>query len=137
MSEAQEAQVGSLDIFDTVTLANEGIEVELPVAKTGKPSGNWIKVYGSDSDVFREIRIERSRQYAERIAAGGAEEYTAEEREDMAADTLARCTISWRGPSFVGRPFSVDAARKLYKAYPLIRETINVAVGNRANFALA
>ena len=69
----------------------------------------------------------------------GSDKLSGQEIDDMTSDMLANCTIGWRSLELNGEPypFSLDNARKVYRDYPAIRDEINVAVANRANFLLA
>lgn len=124
-----------LSEFDTVTKANEGVEIELRRLSDGAPSGAFIKVYGLDSDVFRRIQTERAQdaiaREAKRLPA-----LTPAEIEERAILTLARCTIGWRGIEGLPSSFSVEVAADLYRMYPAIREQINIAIADRANFLM-
>lgn len=120
--------------FDTVTRANDGVEIELRRLTDGSPSGAFIKVYGIDSDVFRAIQTERAQDALAREAKR-APALTPAEVEERAIRTLARCTIGWRGIEGIPE-FSVEAAADLYRKYPAIREQINVAIADRANFLM-
>lgn len=130
----------SLKAFDTVTRANAGVEMELKDLRTGKGSGAFITLLGMDSEMFREIREERSRAMADRAAAGESVQISDAERTDLLCDTLARCTLGWR--ELDGEdgqpmpPYSYSVANSLYKKYPAIREQVNVFIAERANFVL-
>lgn len=131
----------ALSSFDTVTRSNAGVEMQLKDLRSGKPSGAFITVLGTDGDTFRAIREERSRMLADRAAAGESVQISDAERTDMLCDMLARCTLGWRGiDSEDGNPmppYSYSVAYSLYKMYPAIREQVNVFVAERANFAPA
>jgi hypothetical protein len=124
--------MASLKQFDTKTGANAGVEVELKFIGSGAPSGAFIRVLGTDSDVFRDMQIERAREALDREAKG-LPEWTAEERDERSVQTLARCTLGWRGLDGID-DFSIKAAEALYRDYPAIREQVNIAIANRANF---
>lgn len=130
----------SLDRFDTRTRANEGVEIELKHVKTGEPMGCFITVLGTDSDAFRRLKTDRERQALDLISKKGADgDLSAEEREEAALALLAGCTVGWRELEQGGKPlvFSPAAAAQLYRDYPPIREQVDRAIANRANFLLA
>lgn len=130
----------TLDAFNTKTRANAGVEVELRLLANGAPSGVFIKIMGTDSEVFREIQEERERAAAERIASGQSANLTRDERTKLTCEALARCTVGWRNlMQSDGSPleFSHNAAFQLYLDYPAIRDQINEEMAKRANFVLA
>lgn len=122
--------------FDTLTRSNEGAPCTLKDLKTGKPTEVVITLLGMDSERFQEIKTERSRDMAERAARGNFEPLDEDQKLALHIDTLARCTVGWSGMASKGEeiPFSVEKARWLYRAYPAIREQVNVFIGDRANF---
>jgi len=124
--------MASLKQFDTKTGSNAGVEIELKIIGSGAPSGAFIRVHGIDSDKFRDMQLERARESLEREAKG-LPDWTPGERDERGVKTLAACTLGWRGLDDIG-DFSVKAAEALYRDYPAIREQINVAIANRANF---
>ncbi len=125
--------------FDTKAKANEGVEIELRDLRTGKGSGAFIRVLGTDSDKFAELSAERSRQVATILERTGKKELSREEVNGLTVDLLAGCTIGWRGLKDGGEPFeySDERAKKLYEGYPAIREQVNLAIADRTNFLLA
>lgn len=121
--------------FDTRTRSESGIEVELLDLRTLKKSGVFIKVHGRDSQIYRDANTEMNRQIAEILEARG--KVTDEEKEEMACEMLAACTIEWRGLESGGVEYVFDGpskAKQLYRDYPAIREQVDRTIGNRANF---
>lgn len=128
-----------LDCFDTRTLSEEGVEMELKALKTGRGSGAYIKLLGMDSERFMSIVDERAREITERASRSITTDYTPTERMERTADLCARCTIGWRGLAKGGVDIthSVQAARQLYLDYPAIRDQVNEFIGERSNFIKA
>ncbi len=122
----------SLKAFDTRTLADTGVEIELLSLVDGRPSGAFIRVHGSDSRVFRDIQIENAREAQER-GIRRVSPLTPDEIDERNIQTLARCTLGWRGIDDAPE-FSKEAAADIYRSYPGIREQISVAIADRANF---
>ena len=60
-----------LDEFDTKTKSNEGAEIELLSLKTRAKSGVFIKVLGIDSDLFQDLKAQRSRELMDAVQARG------------------------------------------------------------------
>jgi hypothetical protein len=126
--------MANLKQFDTKTNANAGVEIELKFIGSGAPSGAFIRVLGTDSDAFRDMQLERAREALDREAKG-LPDLTPEERDERGIKTLARCTLGWRGLDGI-EDFSIKAAENLYREYPAIREQVNIAIANRANFSM-
>lgn len=125
--------------FDTRPLANAGVEIELKDLRTGKGSGAFITVVGTDSDVFSELIVTRSRTMADAITRNGGKPLERKLLDELTAETLAGCTLGWRPMTLGGEgfPFSYDNAKYLYANFPAIREQINTEIADRSNFIKA
>lgn len=124
-----------LNAFDTVPLANAGAKCYLRDLRTGRPTAMFITVLGMDSEAFQQIKLERARDMALRREQGNFAELTPEERDSLTIDTLARLTVGWSiRVSGQEVDFSVPKAREVYRAYPAVREQVNVFMAERANF---
>lgn len=128
-----------LDEFDTKTKSNEGAEIELLSLKTRAKSGVFIKVLGIDSDLFQDLKAQRSRELMDAVQARGKDYNPTREEIDLAScEMLAKCTLGWRGLTEGGKEveFSYAKAVDLYVKYPRIRDQINAAIADTANFVL-
>ena len=129
--------------FNTTTLANKGVEVELKDLRTGQGAGCYITILGTDSETYQALKEERAREAAARIESGKGNDLSRDELLKLTCETLARCTIGWRlldaEEEDGGGPlaFSPEAAVKLYAKYPAIRDQINREIADRGNFARA
>ena len=125
--------------FDTRTRANEGVEIELLSLKTGRGSGSFIKVIGTDSDKFIDLSTQRARAMSELMAQSPNGEIDRKDMVRFTVDLLVGCTLGWRGLESDGKPleFSPANARMLYESFPAIRQQINEATAERKNFLLA
>lgn len=121
-----------LSLLDTVSRANEGVEVEIVSPRTGRPSGLTIVVYGKDSQVYRDAL---KAVYERRTKRTDPSPITVEEAESESAEILARCTKSWNAEED-GKPvaLTVDAAMSVYRRYPVIRDQVDRAIADRGNF---
>lgn len=121
--------------LDTTAAANEGADIELLHPTTGAPLGVLITVCGTDSDAYRQALRERQNKRLRNAKRGGAT-LTAEEIEAEALDLLVRCTSGWTGVELDGKPvaFTREAARDLYRRFRWIREQVDTAIEDRANF---
>lgn len=125
-----------LSSLDTVTAANNGVDVELKHPVTKVPLGMFINISGTDSDVYRESMRGRRNKRLSKVQVGGGADSTAEEIDAEAIETLVDCTNGWN-LVLEGKevPFSRKTAREFYsKKYPWMAEQIDKAMGDRGNF---
>lgn len=130
----------SLAKFDTKTKATEGLEIELRDFRTGEGAGAFVTILGQDSDAYRNAHVELLRARAGAVSVSGREEATQAEIEGDVIELLARCTVGWRNlDGEDGQPLvhSHEAAIRLHRDFPLIREQIDLAIGNRRSFLMA
>lgn len=121
--------------FDTVSSANTGAKLELTDANGAavlKADGTplTITLLGKDSDVW--VKAENAARNR-RLAQGPRMKLTAEALESEAIAALAKVTVAWD----FDEPCTYEAAVRLYTRYPLIREQVDMFVGDRANFTKA
>lgn len=121
--------------FDTVSSANSGAKLELTDANGAavlKADGTplTITLLGKDSDVW--VKAENAARNR-RLAQGPRMKLTAEALESEAISALAKVTVAWD----FDEPCTYEAAVRLYTRFPLIREQVDLFVGDRANFTKA
>lgn len=137
--------------LDTVAASNEGFEMELSHPGTQDSLDIHIRVLGRDSDEYRRVSAEQLRKRVNRMTKGGTfrpAPLSAKEQEAEVVELLAACTMSWRtgdepvlilGKDAEGNPnkipFSKAAAKQLYTSHPWVREQVDIAVTDRANFS--
>ena len=118
-----------LSTLDVKKGANEGAELKLLHPVSGEDTGIRISVVGRDSDLYQQElrRIQNSR-----IRKGVV---TSASRDD-GVELLAKCTTGWDGVEEKGSvlEFSEENAKRVYKAYPWIREQVELFMGDRSNF---
>lgn len=107
--------------------ANAGISIELKTPD-GKPSGAHITVLGTDSDQFREARIERSRESANILTLPEKERALAAVKADV--KLLASLVVGW---DFAEEFTPVNVETLLFEA-PNVRDQVDETAGNRALF---
>jgi len=131
-----------LNDLDIVTAANGGFELELKHPTTGALLGIFITVLGNDSDEFRKQYALQSKARLSRMGKRQSREpVPMEELERDAIKVLAACTVKWRdrdNPCLtIGtemRSCSLVAAEALYTKFPWIKEQVDIAISDRANF---
>lgn len=132
---------GTVDLssIDTVKGANEGFEVKIYHPGTNEDLDIVINVLGKDSDEFVKTSRAQLKKRMAKISKGGFRSTSAipvEEIESDGLQLLAACTKSWRGVVIDGKevPCSPDNAVMVYERFPWIKEQIDAAIGDRANF---
>lgn len=95
-----------------------------------------ISIVGMDSDQFRT----RHRAIInKRLNAGKKVKITAEEIEGESIDTIAACITGWQNVDLDAKPldFSKANAKTLLTRLPWLREQLDEAIADRANFLKA
>lgn len=132
---------GTVDLssIDTVKGANEGFDVRIYHPGTNEDLDITINVLGKDSDEFVETGRKQSKKRMAKMSKGGFRNTSTvpiEEIEQDGIELLAACTKSWAGVVIEGKQvaFSHGAAVDLYTRFPWIKEQVDTAIGDRANF---
>lgn len=111
----------------TLSASNAGINLPIPLPN-GKPSGCSMTVLGADSDVFRQARVERTRE-GPRILA-----LPEDQRPDAirVADVhfLSSIVTGWDFPD----SFSREAVKEAFVEAPHIFDYVNEAITERGRF---
>ena len=132
-----------LSSLDTVTGANAGFDVELFHPGTREDLGITIHVLGRDSDKYQEVSRRQQKRRTAKLSKGGFRpgnvggSISPEELESGSIELLAECTTGWSSNMALdGEPlaFTVENAKTVYKRFPWIREQVDEAIDNRANF---
>jgi len=129
--------------MDTVKGSNAGFDIKIYHPGTLVDLGITITVLGKDSDEFQKVSRSQQKKRMAKMTKGGfrAQNLTPppEEIEADGLDILAKCTTGWSGVIVEGKEieFSVDNATMIYTRFPWIKEQVDVAVGDRANFIKA
>jgi len=135
-------KVIDLAAIDTVKGSNDGFNVSIYHPGTNEDLDISISVLGKDSDLFQKISRSQNKKRMAKMTKGGFRNTSPvpiEEIEQDGIELLAACTTGWTGVIIDGKeiPFSADNAAMLYKRFPWIKEQVDVAVGDRANFIKA
>jgi len=131
-----------LATLDTVKGANEGFDVQIYNPATNEDLDIVIHVLGKDSDEFQRISRAQGRKRMAKMAKGGFRSVSATSAEEIEQDAialLAACTTGWSGVVIGGKAidYNQDNAVMLYTRFPWIREQVDAAIGDRANFIKA
>lgn len=121
-----------LNDLDLSAAAERGYEFELRHPGTQAPLGMFVTVQGEDSDTYQaELRAMQQRRLTGRQAPR-----TVEQIDEQALDLLVLATIGWRGIQRDGSelPCTPENVRAVYRKFRWVREQVDAAVGDRANF---
>ena len=123
-----------MDLLNLLPSDNAAITLKHPVSKS-ELEGMTISVSGHDSATFKNAIKERAKAQMSRKSADV--DFIANDKE--AVELLAKCTTGWTGITEGGKelPFSLANAIYIYTKYNWIREQIDNAIGDRANFFMS
>ena len=136
----KEKKVIDLAAIDTIIGSNEGFDVKIYHPGTMVDLGININVLGKDSDEFQKVSRAQSKKRMAKIAKGGfrIQNMTppSEEIEADGMELLAKCTKSWSGVVIDSKEieFSYNNALMVYERFPWLKEQVDTAIGDRANF---
>jgi len=136
-------KVLDLAALDTVQGSNAGFEVAIYSPATNEDLGLFITVLGKDSDVFQKVSRSQQKKRIEKMNKGGFRNMNVP-IESIEADNiqlLAEATKSWRQGdkqtiTVEGKELACTSenAASLYERFPWIKEQVDTAAGDRANF---
>ena len=121
-----------MDFGKIINLADEGIWVNLEHPVTGETLDVALKLVGSDSAKYRE----RQREMQDKRLSKGKFKLSAAELETEAVGLIAACVVDWKNVVVDDKPLACTDAnvRKIIKEQKWVREQIDVAIADRANF---
>ena len=131
-----------LAAIDTVKGSNEGFDVRIFHPGTNEDLDITISVLGKDSDAFQKVSRAQNKKRMAKMQKGGFRNVSPVPIEEIEQDgiaLLAACTTGWTGVIIEGKeiPFSTDNAVMVYERFPWIKEQVDTAIGDRANFIKA
>lgn len=132
------AKAIDLSSIDTVKGSNDGFNVQIYHPGTNEDLGITIRVLGKDSDKFITVSRGQNKKRMAKMTKGGfrTTAIPVEEIEQDSLMLLAACTVGWVGVVVDGKAldFNEDNAVMVYERFPWIREQVDAAMGDRANF---
>lgn len=129
--------------IDTVKGANAGFDVKIYHPGTNEDIGVNIRVLGKDSDEFQRISRAQKKRRMDKLIKGGfrGANIPLESIEQDAIDLLASLTKGWKQEdkatiTLDGEELACtkENAVAVYERFPWIKEQIDAAIGDRANF---
>ena len=136
MTKKQKINRVDLSSLDLVAGSNDGADVDLYHPSTLDALGITVRVVGKDSDIYRAESNAIQRKNIAQMKKSRKIDLDLDEMEDAATSILASCTVSWVGVELDGKELECtrDNAMMVYERFPWIREQIDVAINDRANF---
>ena len=135
MTKSKSVDLGSID---TTAGANAGFDVQLYHPGTNEELGITIHVLGKDSDEFQKVSRAQSKKRMAKLSKGGfrGTPIPLEELERDGIELLAACTKAWTGVQVDGKVLECTQENVIavYERFAWIREQVDVAIGDRANF---
>ncbi len=134
------AKAIDLSSIDTIKGANEGFNVRIYHPGTNEDLDIVINVLGKDSDEFQKISRAQSKKRIAKMSKNGFRGSSLtpppEEIERDAIELLAACTKAWSGVVIDGAAITCTPENTVmvYERFPWIREQVDIAIGDRANF---
>ncbi len=115
--------------FDSQTLAEKGVDAEIPDPITGEPSGLILTLLGADSKVY-QAGLE---EILSRNKARGINNL----RQEDLCELFARCTVGWKGAEEDDgseAKFSQEAAKEKYLKLPYLATFVGNFITTRKNY---
>ncbi len=125
--------------IDTIKKSNSGFDVRVYHPGTNEDLDIVITVLGKDSDEFQKVSRAHSKKRMAKLSKGGFRSNASIPLEEIEQDgiaLLAACTKAWTGIIIDGKTIdcNLENAQMVYERFPWIREQVDSAVGDRANF---
>lgn len=125
-----------LATLDTRTKGDSGTPINLLHPVTNVPLKTRIILLGADSAVYRDTEREIHRRFQQILKTNRKAIRTPEGIEADHIELLVSVTKGWTDLQLNGQDFSYSPAnaRTLYTDYPWVREQVDHAINDRANF---
>ena len=125
-----------LETLDTRKGADAGFELHLTHPRTGEALPMVINLLGADSRVYQDAQRTQNRRRLAEAQKVRRMTLTPEALEADALELLVAVTRGWSGFTQGGK--AVDCTpqnvQRIYTEFPWIREQVDLAIGDRANF---
>lgn len=125
-----------LNKLDLTKASNEGTWYTLkhPVSNEDLPMK--IKIIGKDSEKFIKLSEDFRRSTLEDMKANKTTEQRIQTSKDYGDTLLISCTTDWQGIELDGKKLECnpDNIKLIYQRFGWIKEQIDTAIADRANF---
>lgn len=122
--------------LDLTKASNDGAWITLKHPATGEELSGKIKVVGKDSTKFTQLSEEFKRKTLDDMKANKTMAQRMENAQEQSDAIIVACTLDWDGMMLDGKdlPFSEANVKMVYSRFNWIKEQIDVAIADRANF---
>jgi len=122
--------------LDLTKASNEGAWITLKHPATGEDLSGKIKIVGKDSTKFTQLSEEFKRKTLEDMKSSKTMAQRLENAQEQSDSILVACTLDWEGMMLDGKDleFTESNVKMVYNRFNWIKEQIDVAIADRANF---
>ena len=122
--------------LDLTKASNDGAWITLKHPATGEELSGRIKIVGKDSTKFTQLSEEFKRKTLDDMKSNKTMAQRMENAQEQSDSILVACTLDWDGMMLDGQdlPFSEANVKMVYSRFNWIKEQIDVAIADRANF---
>jgi len=112
---------------------NHDVKITLP---NGEETDIVITVCGQDSDTYKAISRKQQNARLKDMQRGRKSAATAETLEERGLELLVACVTGWAGIQDGDKDLECNAenVKMVFEKLPFVKEQIDVAIGDRANF---
>lgn len=127
-----------LSKLDLTKSANEGAWITLKHPASGEELTAKIKVAGKDSTKYNQITDDFRRKALDEMKSVKTITQRIEMAEEHANQLLAECTLDWKDIVLdgVNLEFTKENVSMVYKRFFWIKEQVDLAIADRANFLI-
>lgn len=125
-----------LNKLDLTKAANAGAWYTLKHPATNEALPMKIKVLGKDSDKFIQLSEDFRRSSLDDLKANKTTEQRMASAAEYGDKLLVACTLEWQGIELDGKKLDCtpDNVKLVYKRFNWIKDQIDTAIADRANF---
>lgn len=122
--------------LDLTKASNDGAWITLKHPATGEELSGRIKIVGKDSTKFTQLSEEFKRKTLDDMKSNKTMAQRMENAQEQSDAILVACTLDWDGMMLDGKdlPFTEANVKMVYGRFNWIKEQIDVAIADRANF---
>ena len=122
--------------LDLTKASNDGAWITLKHPATGEDLSGKIKVVGKDSTKFIQMTEEFRRKTLEDMKSNKTMAQKLENAQEQSDAVLVACTVDWQDMMLDGKDLEFTEAnvKMVYSRFNWIKEQIDVAIADRANF---
>lgn len=125
-----------LNKLDLTKASNDGVWITLKHPASDENLPMKIKVIGKDSDKFIKLSEDFRRSTLEDMKANKTMEQRIETSKEYGDKLLIACTLEWQGIELDGKKLDCtpENVKMVYQRFSWIKEQIDTAIADRANF---